>query len=263
MNRDALLKSFSKNEDKLLIARILDKYLLYEKSKSITHSDFLDPYQRNIVNKALDTVYITDYRFYGGFDGAERAIAVFCPNDMQKNNYWELNNLIRFIKVELKTRDNYSHRDYLGALMGLGIKREKVGDILVKEDFCILTVMEEISDYVLYNLTKVGNAKASVRTIEANELDEVESKVVEINRTVASLRLDSVAGAGFSVSRGKIADLIRAEKVSLNWEITPVLTKQVKEGDTISIRGKGRVVLEKIGNNTKKDRIHVILKKYV
>lgn len=263
MNRDALLRSFSRNEDRLLIARILDRYSLYEKSKSTTHSDFLDPYQRNIVKKALDAGDICDYSFYGGFEGAERTIVVFCPNNVPKNNDPVWNNLLRFVKVELKTRESFSHRDYLGALMGLGIKREKIGDILVKEDFCIMAVMDEIADYILFNLLKVGRAKVSVRTVEPEELIEVEPKAIEISRTVASLRLDSVAGAGFGISRSKIADLIKAEKVSLNWEITSLVTKQVKEGDTISVRGKGRVVLEKIGNNTKKDRIHVILKKFV
>ncbi|HOM01392.1 MAG TPA: YlmH/Sll1252 family protein [Acetivibrio sp.] len=263
MNKEAVLKGISKIDDKLLVAKILDKYTLSQKVMSNIHSDFLDPYQQNIVRKCLEMSGIRDYIFFGGFSGAERTVVFFCPYYMPENTDSELFELFEILKIKPNTRENFSHRDYLGSLMGLGIKREKIGDILVREDFAFVVVLKDIADYIKINLTKVGNARVEIDTVNYDELETLEPKVKEITSTVASLRLDAVASAGFGISRSKIADLIRAERVSVNWETTNSLTKLINEGDTISIRGKGRVVLEKIGNTTKKDRIHVLLKKFI
>jgi RNA-binding protein YlmH len=123
--------------------------------------------------------------------------------------------------------------------------------------------LKEISDFIKYNLEKVSNVKVDIKEVEEDELEVPESKVKEIRTTVPSLRLDSVSSAGFGISRSKIAELIKNERLSHNWETTDSVTKQVKEGDTISIRGKGKVVLEKIEGKTRKDRIFIILKKFV
>lgn len=263
MDRDIVLKKISKIEDRLLVSRILDKYVLSEKIKKNTNSDFLDPYQKNVVEKSLETGGIRDFIFFGGFSGAERTVVVFCPNNMPQNVEREFLELFEVLHIRLKSRESFSHRDYLGSLMGLGIKREKIGDILVRDDFGFAVVLKDIAEYIKYNLTRIGNVRIEVDTADMDELNILEPKLKEINSTVASLRLDSVASVGFGISRSKIADFIRAEKVFVNWETTNSLTRMVKEGDTISIRGKGRVVLDKIGNKTKKDRIHILLKKLI
>ncbi len=263
MDRDAIIKKVLRIEDKFLVARILDLSYISQKTNTIAHTDFLDPYQASVATRILSSAVIRDYCFYGGFDGAERVLMFFCPNAVPEDRDNTFSGFIKVLRIELKTRENYSHRDYLGSLMGIGIKREKIGDILVEDDFCLAVVMDEIAEYILFNLTKVGNAKASVQVVDISELGKFEPNIKEISKTVASLRLDSVASAGFNISRSKIAELISGEKVNLNWETINSLTRMVKEGDTISIRGKGRVVLHKIGNNTKKDRIHIILKKFV
>jgi len=107
--------------------------------------------------------------------------------------------------------------------MGLGIKREKIGDILVREDFAFVVVLKDIADYIRINLTKVGNARVEIDIVNPDELDILEPKVKEISSTVASLRLDSVASAGFGISRSKTADLIRGEKVAVIGRRPPIL----------------------------------------
>jgi len=161
------------------------------------------------------------------------------------------------------SRGSVSHRDYLGSLIGLGIKREKIGDILIKDEHCLVIVENDVADYIKYNLEKVGNIKVELDYVGLDSLQAREQKVKEIRTTVASLRLDSVASAGFGMSRSKVQEYIRAEKVNLNWETTTSLKKSVKEGDLISIRGKGRVLVQEIGGTTKKDRISVYLKKFI
>jgi RNA-binding protein YlmH len=265
-DKEQVLKKVAKIEDKLLVAKMLDKAARAEKLKKVVFSDFLDPYQKNIIEKALSFDNEINFSFYGGFDGAERVIVIFRPGFMSdefEDEGLEEESPFKLIYILLQSRENLTHRDFLGAIMGLGIKREKIGDILVSEDFCEIIVMSEIADYIKYNLEKVGNVKTSIEIKEADDLEKIEPKVKEIKSTVASLRLDSVSSLGFGISRSKITDYIKSEKVALNWEITDSLTKQVREGDTISIRGKGRVILEKVGGITKKGRISIELKKLI
>lgn len=262
MNKNLILKKVSKLEDKLLVSKVLDKALKSEKSRSIVYSDFLDPYQKSITEKALSGVEEFDYFFHGGYPGAEREVIFFRPDFIfEEEDQPDLP--FKVVQIRLRSRENLTHRDYLGSLIGLGIKREKIGDILVKEDSCSIIVMNEIADFIIYNLSKVGNVRIDTDLGDIGQLEVDEPKVREIKGTVASPRLDSLASLGYGISRSKIADYIRAEKVNLNWEPTCSLTKQVKEGDVISIRGKGRVEVISLGGLTKKGRISTVIKKYI
>lgn len=260
-DRDVLLKKVQKIEDKLLLARILDKA---EKARDYgysMHSDFLDPHQRYLVEKALVRFSSFNISFSGGFRGAERVVAVLHPDFALPENTELYQEYFKLIYVQQKGREVLTHRDYLGALMGMGLKREKVGDILVEGEQCGIVVLKEVADYIYYNLASVGNVKVNVEIREMDAFRLPEKHTKEIRVTVASLRLDCVVGAGFGLSRSKISDLISAERVFLNWEATNNPSKTVKEGDTLSIRGKGRIVVDSIGGQTKKGRIGVVLRK--
>ncbi|RCX16822.1 RNA-binding protein YlmH [Anaerobacterium chartisolvens] len=266
IKKELILKSISKLEDKLLVSKVLDKVAKSEAANSYAHSDFLDPYQRSLVHGALEHIKGLRYTFWGGYDGAERAIVVFHPDFAYEDEMHDQNPL-RLLTIADKSREELSHRDYLGALMSLGIKREKIGDIVVRKDerenSCSVIVLSDIADYICYNLSRIGRARVSVSVEDTVNMEDAQKRVKEINATVASLRLDCVASAGFGISRSKICDYIRAERVNLNWEMSSSPTKQVKQGDIISIRGQGRVAVEDIGGNTRKDRIRVFLKKFV
>lgn len=261
--KDIFLKRVSKIEDKLFLSKLLDKAIKSEDTGSIMHSDFLDPYQKSIAEKAFAVDKDINYIFNGGYAGAEREIVVFCPNNMSVNDHSNFNIPIKVLEITSRKMENLSHRDFLGALMGLGIKREKIGDILLEEGICRVIVINEIADYIKFNLDKIGKTRVDIEIKSIDEIQYREKRFKEINSTVASLRLDSIASVGFGISRSKIAEYIKAEKVNINWEKTASLTKQVQEGDTISIRGKGRVVLEKVGGLTRKGRIGIQLKKYI
>lgn len=262
-DREFILKKVQKIDDKLLMSKILDKAAKAQKSGSIAHSDFLDPYQRNTIEKALGKDMGLEYEFSGGYIGAERVIIIFRPNFISSYSEDDADNPLKVLNITLHGREVLTHRDYLGSLMGLGIKREKIGDILVKDESCAVIVLSEIADFIKYNLLKVSNVKVNADIVSVDQLEASEPKTRVINTTVASLRLDSIAGSGFGMSRSKAVEFIRSEKVSLNWEITTNLTKQVKEGDVISIRGKGRMVVDGVGGTTRKGRISVLLKRLV
>ena len=246
----------------LFLSKILDKASRAENTQRVEYSDFLDPSQRNIVNSILDQREGVNYFFSGGYPGAEREVVVFRPDFISEDDV-EVTEIFKLLRVKPNKRDSLSHRDYLGALMGLGIKREKIGDILVGEDRCDIVILREMAEYVSYNLQKVGNTRVDVETADLSGIITPELKVKIINTTVASLRLDCISGAGFGISRTRASELIRGEKLNLNWEITDSVSKQVKEGDTISIKGRGRIVVEKVAGTTRKGRINITIKKMV
>ncbi len=259
-------------EDKLFASRLMDGIERALKTGRASHTDFMDPARRSLAEKILEKITHKnpeiEYYFTGGYEGAERVIAVFSPVFSCKKKHSRgcdvsdpesdpENEPFVFIRIKNRGRKNLSHRDYLGALMNLGIKREKIGDILVGEGFSDVVAAREIADYICLNLNRVGNNSVSADIIDREEVIIPEQKVREINATVASLRLDCVVAAGFGLSRTKAAQLVKAGRVSVNWEEVADNAAPVDEGDTVSLKGSGRIRLDSVTGNTKKGRTSV------
>ena len=160
-------------------------------------------------------------------------------------------------------KDPLTHRDFLGSLMGLGVKREPVGAIYVGVGTCDFLAAREILPFLLQNLTSAGRTKLHVEQIPLEALAAPKAEVKELRDTVSSLRLDSIVGAGFNLARGKAAALIETGKVSLNDLPCLKPDKLLAEGDKVSARGFGKLVLAQVGGRTKKDRISIMLQKYI
>ena len=262
-NKEAALKFISKQEDRLVVAKLLDKAALAVKTNKLVRSDFLDPHQVSLAQNVLGSLTACDYTFYGGFPGAERAITVFRPDFTDEDEQEQfVGKVLTILEIVPNARGSLSHRDYLGALMGLGIKREVTGDIIVADEKCSIIVLSEIAGFISENLFKVGNTGITLRIL--NTMESVpDPKAAEIKTTVAALRLDSFCAPAFGISRSKAVDFIKAGRVNLNWETIQNPDKVVNEGDTVSLKGKGRAVLEKVGSRTRKDRITINIKKLV
>ena len=168
-DREMILKKATKLEDKLFLSRIFDKAVKAENESITIHTDFLDPYQRTLVDKALWTNKDVQYTYYGGYTGAERAITVFSPVFLSIDTS-DCESYLKTVYISLKGRESLNHRDYLGSLMGLGIKREKIGDILVYEDSADVIVLSEIADYIKYNLAKIGSSKVECEVRDTDDL---------------------------------------------------------------------------------------------
>ena len=156
-----------------------------------------------------------------------------------------------------------SHRDFLGALMGCGIKRETVGDIYVATGRCDFLVTRDILPYVLQNLTDAGRTRLHLEQIPLSALEAPEQKTKQIRGTVSSLRLDGVVAEGFALSRSRAAEVIAAGKTELNYTLCTKPDRLVAEGDVISVRGLGKMRLEAVGGNTKKGRISIEICRYI
>ena len=155
MNKQEILKDYKKEEDRLLIAKVLDKIEICKTKNKITNTDFLDLYQKNIVQKLLNKQQNQNYIFFGGNKEAEREIVIFYPDKLDKKimekNY---NQILQIIEIILPNElKGYTHRDYLGGLMKLGIKREKIGDINTFEEGAEIVVLKEISNFLHINLS--------------------------------------------------------------------------------------------------------------
>lgn len=262
--KEAVLKAINKAEDRLAVAKILDKADVAARSHRLVHTDFLDRHLADLAEKVLPSLKTCEYTFFGGFSGAERSVVLFRPeyaSDDEMETFQE--GILRIVEITPLARESLSHRDYLGALMSLGIKREVLGDIIVTDEKCSVVVLSEMADYIAGNLFKVGNMGVRLKVSDIMELSVPEPKSSEIKTAVAALRLDSICAPAFGLSRSKAAELIKAGKVQLNWEIEINPDKAVLQGDTISLRGKGRAIIETIGGKTRKDRTTIFIKKLI
>lgn len=171
---------------------------------------------------------------------------------------------IKALKVSWDPRFRLlTHRDVLGSLMGLGIERTNFGDIIMQTGGAQLIVDAAMADYVKQNFTKIAMVSVSVDDMDIAEIQPKEEKIKEIRTTVASLRLDAVASSGFSVSRTKVVSSINAGLVQVNWQPAKGPAQEVKEGDIISLRGRGRMKIEEITGTSRKGRIGVYLKRFM
>ncbi len=246
-------------DEKLLIARAEDALRLAEKRFCVKTLGFLNPHQRVLVQKQITPIPGVELMFDGGFPEAERTLLVCYPEYVVP----EQEEYLSLIECTGRELGGLSHRDYLGSLMGLGIVRENIGDILVDETKTLLFLKPEIVDYVLQNLTKIGRCGIHLNQVPVSVAEIPKRPVKEINGTVATLRLDAVLAVGTGMARGKAAELIQSGQVAVNWETTDSVSVSVKEGDVISARGFGRMKLEQIGGTTRKGRIGITMVRYV
>lgn len=246
-------------EDEILLAGIEDKISQSLDQYMVTHSVFLDMRQRTLAEAQCRQHKGLRYSFYGGYDDAERTVAVFLPD------YAELaeHDPLALLRISQSGHRALSHRDYLGSLMGLGIKREIIGDILVRENGADIVILREMGEFLLYNYEKAGRTSLKAEIVSIGEIIVPENRFEEKRDTVASLRLDNLVASAFSLSRGRAAEAIEGGMVFVNGLQSDKTDRQIKEGDKLVLRGKGKVLLKAIGHVTKKDRISIVLHKYI
>lgn len=195
---------------------------------------------------------LPDYELSGGYDEAERRVIIFSGYGYT----------VPFSPVVFSGRDvgKLTHRDFLGTLMSLNIKREMIGDILVGEERTVAFVMNSVLPLV-EELSKVGGVGVTI-SHDFSEDDIPEKKFDVINATVKSLRIDAVLSDAIGLSREKTQALIRSEGVLLNHLMIFEPSESVNEGDVFSLRGKGKFILNHVGGMSKKDRIFVTIYKF-
>lgn len=247
-------------EDKFLLSLAEDKMRQRDLKNIPANTCFLDLRQQSLLKSHLGGLPGSDFVLYGGYTDAERCICAFLPEYLSAEDYYGIS-CIRVITSSSLPKP-LTHRDYLGSLMAMGIKRETIGDILVQENGAYIIVLEEIEDYLLSNYNSCGHARLMVERVEFSEIEVQEQEVIVRRVTVPSMRLDCVASSAYAMSRGHIGANIDGGKLFVNG--VQILKKDYKlsEGDKLVIRGKGKAVLKSIGGHSKKDRIFIEIETY-
>lgn len=266
MNKAKLLEKYSKPEDKLLISKLLDKIELCRKRNVITTTEFLDLYQKSVVEKALKSIKC-NFLFFGGYNEANRVMLIIYPEkltqEMVEESYKDYMEIVR-IKLPKSNIGTYLHKDYLSGIMKLGIKREKFGDILVQSDGADIIVSKDIAEYIANNISNLTRfSKSKIEIVNIDNIKNVEIKKEEFKIIVPSLRLDSIVAQVSNTSRTKANEILSEARVFINYENELKPDKLVKEKDIIVIRGKGKFEIDKIEGNTKKNKQIIIVKKYI
>ena len=265
MEKQKLIQALAESqEDTVLLARIWDRLSSGERRNIPAASCFLSEREQILVIRMAHQGGLTEPAFFGGFSGAERKIAAYIPEYYTQEDYfYSTEGPVTALRVSYSVYDSLNHRDFLGSLMGQGIKREVIGDILPGEGFCDVLILREMVRYLTDNLTQVGRAKVTAAEVPLSKIRAPEQKVRVISDTVASMRLDSVMASGFRQGRSKAAALITAGKTEINHITVVKPDAIVCEGDIISARGLGKLRVAQVKGQTKKGRISVILERYL
>ena len=261
MDRSHIEKIARTAEDKLLLAKLWDKINAGIRKNIPANTCFLSPRELEMARFLFgepEGLYA-----FGGYGDAERKMLIYLPEYLSEETLQDGDSPCVCLRAAYHQADDLSHRDFLGALMGAGIGRETVGDICVGKGSCDFFVTQEIAPYILQNFTTAGRTKLHISQIPLWDAHIPEPEVKEIRDTVASTRLDSIISSGFRIGRSLAAQYVTTGKAAIDGLPCEKPDKPVGEGAKISVRGLGKIKLHSINGRTKKDRISVVIHRYV
>ena len=260
MNKTELLNKVAQSaEERIFLARAADKLEAARRGVPAC-TPFLSAAQQEALGRFLTAAGHPRHLFDGGWADAERKVCAFLP-DWQEAEDWEPP--FTALRCRWQSGEELTHRDFLGAILGQGVDREKVGDSLVRPGSCDLLVFRELCPYLLQNLTGAGRARLTAEEIPLSAVEAPVRQVRTVHDTVSSPRLDAVMAAGFSIGRSRAAGLITAGKAELNHRPCVKPDREVGQGDVITCRGLGKCVVTELGGVSKKGRTILTLERYL
>lgn len=265
MDKRELVGRFAGDEEeRIVLARVLDQMERAQQRSIPCATQFLSPAQRAAAQAMLAACGVPEAFFFGGYEGAERTVCLFLPDYLTPEDYLAAGSPpIGAVEAAFPAGAALTHRDLLGSLMGLGLSRDRLGDLLLSDGRAQIIAAAETVPILLSQLSKAGRYPLRLREIPLDALSPAPAQVRLLHDTVAALRLDAVAAAGFSLSRGKAADLITGGRVSLNHRVCLKPDRAVAQGDTLTCRGLGKCILKTVGGASRKGRILIEMERYV
>lgn len=242
--------------EELILSRLNDLSTRCERQRKPCFLGFLDEFQQKVCRDALKRSPLR-HRFFGGYEDAERLFLGISP---WEEGLQDAAFPIACVGVTFRPQDGLSHRDFLGSVMGLSLKREAVGDILVEEGFARLYLSQPVKDAVLSQLTKVGRAGVSCREVPLG--GAAIRRYEEVTGTVSSLRLDCAVAFLAGLSRSAAARLITGGLVAVDGQAATDQTRLLRPGEKLSIRGTGKFLFDGELGTGRKGRLRVLFRKY-
>lgn len=233
--------------------KVIDKANVCIKKHEILQTDFLNPYEIKNAISILNSNSDMKYKIDGGYEESERSVICIYPYYIE-----DIETDISFLKIEGNFKfKSVSHKDYLGSILGLGIKREKIGDIIIHDNFCQVVVSSDICNFVLFNLEKVSKNNVLVSKIQREDLIKSDLSYKEVSSTISSDRLDCIISSIYNLSRQESSKLIENEKVYVDYEKITQSSKVINNNSMISVKGKGRFIITELGDITKKGKLKI------
>lgn len=241
----------------MCLIRVCDRMERARERELPAVSAFLSQREQALVQQLLPKI-----QFWGGTEGAERKIAYYLPDYLEKEDYFS-DGPIGCLRGDFYEANSLGHRDVLGALMGAGLRRDAIGDIIIHEKHCEFFLLADLTAYLMENLTGAGRQHLQLREIDPSTVEKPPQSMKHLRVTVSSLRLDAVLSAAFHLSRGKAVEAVNGGRVNVNSIACMKPDRMVKPLDEISLRGIGKLrILEEHGQ-TKKDRTAVTVGIYL
>ena len=243
-------------ETDLLKDRVFDTVGICQRTDRPKFLGFLSLEETAFVENTVSKLK-ANYKFFGGYEEAQRVMLGCFP---EWESEWEFP--ISGVTLTFRKSDSLSHRDVLGSLMALGLKREAVGDILIETARAVVFLTDETTDYVLNQITKVGRVGVEITKGFKTPLPSA-GVLSDFSSTVSSERLDCVVAALIGASRKTACEKIEQALVTVNSVVSQKPTLKIKAGDVVTVRSKGKFIVRSIEDKTKKDRLILRYKKYV
>lgn len=266
MDKAKIMERYKDENERLLVSKLLDKIALADKQNKVQVTDFLSPLELRIVKDVLKIYNCSNYRIYGAVENADRNAIVIYPDKLDgvfAQDGFDYNSIFSCIRIS-NCQENYEHKIYLGGCVKLGVKREKIGDIVVFENGADIIISKDIEKFLVTNLQELHRFKNSkIEVVDVKQVTKKEQKFREMKIVVSSLRLDNVVAELAGTSRNKAVELLNQERVFVNYRNETKATKLVVTGDLITIRGKGKFVFEEIDGNTRSGKVVASVKKFI
>ncbi|MGL4363257.1 MAG: YlmH/Sll1252 family protein [Cellulosilyticaceae bacterium] len=254
-------RKYATDEEKIFLQQLTAAQSKSQKQhRGISTSFFVKQWMEAVVCKYLGSGALDDIVFEGGYVDAERQVAVYNPNIYSDN---EKNVSILKVTVQTGIGKSLTHRDFLGAVLGIGLEREKIGDIILTSFGAYIVCIPMLTEFIELNLNDIGRyGKVSICEIESSDMSIEQRQVKEVIGTVASLRADAVFSLAFGISRSQITKLLQQDKGKCNG-IAVKSSESINVGAICTLRGYGKAKLTMINGITKKDRINIKIEKYI
>lgn len=260
-DREKILRYFAASGEEAgdMAMRLLDLADGADRGRPFAVGPFMSPFAVQIGATIAAHMKTVTSEAWGGYHNAERVRIAF------KSGSYDGPVDFGIAALSVKWDSRYrliGHRDVLGSLMGLGIERDVIGDILMQQSGAQILADRTMTEWLIQNFQKVAMVPVAVEEIPLDDIVPPKEEAKVVKATVASMRLDAVGAAGFGISRSKMAAAVESEKVQVNWQTAKGPAQTVEPGDVISFRGRGRIELKEVTGMSRKGRTGILIERY-